>query len=242
MDCTLRIIAGPEAGQGYVCGAGETYVGRSQRCAVRLNSPSVSFEHALITRVGDDYFIENLSANGTLVNNERVGGKTRLRQRDQIRLGAETVIRVESLPQSAAAGSSRRILLAGLVSIFLLGVAVYVSDVFTSGSAGDWDAAYRVLLPYAQEQVATNRMPQDVPGLMEDAWRLQKAGDRVEARKTWARVHVHLDEWERILGQEPLRTTTKGLQALRSGKAQTLAPEEMQVALKVFVINMERQR
>jgi len=38
MDCTLKIIAGPEAGQEFVCAGPETYLGRSQRCVVRLSS------------------------------------------------------------------------------------------------------------------------------------------------------------------------------------------------------------
>jgi pSer/pThr/pTyr-binding forkhead associated (FHA) protein len=242
MDCMLKIIAGPEAGQDFACGGPETYVGRSQRCAVRLSGTSASFEHALITRAGDDFFIENLSANGTVLNNERLGVKTRLRVRDQIRIGGDTVIRVESLPTSAATGSSRRLLLAAVVGMAILAVTFLLSDPFSSGGKGDWAAVYRAMQGYAQEQVATNHMPPDVPSLMSEAWRLETGGDRATAKKSWMRVHVQLNEWDRQQGWEAKTTSVQGLQALLTGKTKTLEPEEMRVALKQFVTQMERRK
>src|ERR1043165_6273930 len=103
MDLTLKSLSGPEKDQQFPCAAPETFIGRSQRCAIRLSSPAISFEHALITRKGDEFFIENLSANGTLLNNQRLAsnaqeGRTRLRQKDPLQLGLDPVLRVESLP------------------------------------------------------------------------------------------------------------------------------------------------
>src|SRR5436305_1766650 len=126
MDLTLKSVAGPEKGQEFVCSGPETYLGRSQRCTIRLTSAAISFEHALISRQGDAFFIENLSANGTLLNNQRLGGsatasgagapaKTRLRQKDTIQLGPETVLHVESLPAAASGSSPKRWLLVALL-------------------------------------------------------------------------------------------------------------------------------
>ena len=98
------MISGLDAGQEFRCSALETAIGRSARCAVRLTSPSVSFEHAVILRSGDDFFLENLSANGTFLNNQRLTAKTRLRAKDQIRIGDDTVARVESVPSAAGGG------------------------------------------------------------------------------------------------------------------------------------------
>jgi hypothetical protein len=217
MDCTLKIIAGPEAGQEYVCAGPETYLGRSQRCLVRLSSPSISFEHVLITRLGDDFFVENLSANGTVLNNERLLSKTRLRARDQIRLGTETVARVESLPAAAAAGTSRRLLLAGLAGVLILVAAIVLSQ--ESGGTSDLPARYRTVQAYVQEQVASGGMPQDVPPLLSEAWRLEMAGNRAEASKAWLKLHVRLDAWD-----------------------QTLPPDDKRAALIQFVKEMERRR
>src|SRR4051812_9223772 len=108
MNCTLKIISGPEANQEFTLGGGESFVGRSQRCSVRLSSPSISYEHAVITRDADDYFIENLSANGTYINNERITARTRLRSKDRIRLSPEVSARVASLPTTAKNSSMRR--------------------------------------------------------------------------------------------------------------------------------------
>src|ERR1051325_11585441 len=98
MSCTLKITAGPDTGQLHECTTDQTLLGRSPRCNIRLSSPAISFEHALISRTGDEFFIENLSAAGTFLNNQRLAARPRLRAKDQIRLGPDTILRVESLP------------------------------------------------------------------------------------------------------------------------------------------------
>ena len=217
MDCTLKIIAGPETGQEFLCAGPETYLGRSQRCVVRLNSPSVAFEHALITRVADEYFVENLSANGTVLNNERLAAKTRLRVKDQIRLGHETTVRVENLPLAAAAGSSRRMLLAVLVGVLILVAALVLNH--ESGGTTDMSARYQKMQEYVQEQVATGGLPTDVAALMSDAWRLQTSGAAAQAGQTWLKLELRLDAWD-----------------------QTQGPDDRRAALIRFVKDMERRR
>jgi hypothetical protein len=217
MDCTLKIIAGPETGQEFVCSGPETYLGRSQRCALRLSNPSVSFEHVLITRVGEDFFVENLSANGTVLNNERLLAKTRLRAKDQIRIGPDTVARVESLPAAAAAGLGRRLLLAVLAGGLILAAAIVLNQ--DSGGTTDLRAKYRTMQQYVQEQTTTGVMPQDVPALLSEAWRLETAGNRAQAAKTWLTLQLRLDAWD-----------------------QTQPPDDQRAALLRFVMEMERRR
>src|SRR5689334_4238778 len=112
MACTIKILSGPEGNQEFSLNGGESFLGRSQRCTVKLTSPSISYEHAVITREADDYFIENLSAHGTFVNGDRITTKTRIRLRDQIRLGSEVSARITSLPAAAGGGPARRWLVA----------------------------------------------------------------------------------------------------------------------------------
>jgi pSer/pThr/pTyr-binding forkhead associated (FHA) protein len=242
MDCTLKIIVGPEAGLEFICSGPETYLGRSQRCAVRLGSPSISFEHALITRTGDDFFVENLSANGTILNNERLLSKTRLRAKDQIRMGGDTVARVESLPAAATAGSSRRLLLAAVVGLLILALVVVIVDPFSVSDSKNWLGVYRMMQQYALEQVARNGMPQDVPALLSEAWRLESAGDRNAAGKAWMKLHVKLDAWDQIQGRVETSQSTRGLERLKSGTVMTLPDDDMRTALKQFVIMMERRK
>ena len=219
MDLTLKIIAGPEAGQEYLCSGPETYLGRSQRCLVRLGSPSISFEHALLTRVGDDFFVENLSANGSLLNNERLLSRTRLRAKDQIRLGGDTVARVESLPAAAAAGSNRLVLLTVLVVMLAAALVIVIRQSYSSGGPKDTQGVYRVMQEYATEQAARNGLPQDVPALLYEAWRLETGGDREAAGKAWMKLHVRLDACE-----------------------QTLPSDDMRAQLLQFVVQMEQRK
>ena len=249
MDLTLKIITGPEAGQEFICSGPEIYLGRSQRCLVRLGSPSVSFEHALITRVGDDFFVENLSANGSQLNNERLLAKTRLRAKDQIRLGPDTVTRVESLPAAAAAGSHRRLLLAGFVALLVVGLAIVVLDPFSSNSSTSWLGVYRLMQQWSLDQVARNGMPQDLPALLADAWRLESVGDRSAANPAWMKVQVKLDDWDRKVeaaerqqGLPEPSPSTRGLEQLKSGQKTALPDSDMRVAFKHFVKKMMEQQ
>jgi pSer/pThr/pTyr-binding forkhead associated (FHA) protein len=241
MECTLKIIAGPESSQEFVCSGPETYLGRSQRCLVRLSSPSISFEHALITRIGDDFFVENLSANGTLLNNERLLAKTRLRAKDQIQLGTDTVLRVERLPAASAAAGNRRWLLVAFVAMLVAGLLVVILDPFgESSSTRNLHHVYRIFQNYTQEQVARGGMPRDIPTLLADAWRLQTAGDRTQAQKAWLKLHVTLDAWDLQQGRIETSRSTRGLQKLIDGTATTLPDDDMRIAFKQFVIRMER--
>ena len=239
MDCILKIIAGPETGQSHTCSGPETYLGRSQRCLIRLSAPSVSFEHALITRVGDDFFIENLSANGTLLNHARLAAKTRLRQ---IQLGTDTVARVAPLPAASAAGTNRRWLLVAFVLMLLAALVIVIVDPFSSTSAANQQRVYLLFQNFARDQVAHNAMPPDVPGFLDDAWRLQMAGDRTNATKAWVKVEVQLDTWDRTQGRtEPLHST-RALDQLLTGEKDSLPPDDLRIALKQWVEQMERQK
>ncbi len=240
MDCTLKLIAGPESGQEYICTGAETYIGRSQRCLVRLGSPAISFEHALITRAADDYFVENLSANGTLLNNERLLAKTRLRIRDQIRLSPDAVLRVERLPAAAAAGAKRRWLLLGVVAMLVVALVVVIGDFFTTTDIRDQVGTYRAFQQFTQYELERNVIPRDIPALLNDAWRLESAGDRGSASKAWMKLHLALDAWDEQQGRIEQWQPPRLLEQVKSGKYDTLTDDEMRTAFKQFVIQMER--
>jgi putative ABC transport system ATP-binding protein len=61
-----------------------TKIGRASECEVQLSSSGVSRKHALITREGDTFFIEDLgSTNGIFVNSQKVQ-RTELKDGDRI--------------------------------------------------------------------------------------------------------------------------------------------------------------
>ncbi|WP_426750406.1 FHA domain-containing protein [Myxococcus sp. Y35] len=66
-------------------------IGRGPRCNLVVKSERVSREHAVVTRVGDEVFIEDLnSSNGTWFNNERIT-RHQVSDGDEYMLGTESV-------------------------------------------------------------------------------------------------------------------------------------------------------
>ncbi len=243
MDCIIKVISGPDAGQEFRCSALETAIGRSARCAVRLTSPSVSFEHAVIVRNGDEFFLENLSANGTFLNDQRVTGKSRLRTKDRIRIGDDTVTRVESVPSAAGGGSARRYLLVTVVLLMVAMLAVVILDPFSgSSSAENWPLAYQKLEEWTQREVAANKLPSESASLLQEAWRQEKAGDRPAASKAWVRLRVLLADAEGPNGSASTGNR-RALSAIMSpDKAAAPSDDEMNGALIQFVTEMERRK
>ncbi len=90
----LTVIAGPDAGATYTLDINETILGRDPSATLVVNDPSVSRQHARITR--DDrahHFIEDLgSTNGTFVAGRRVR-RAALSTGDRLQLGRDTVYR-----------------------------------------------------------------------------------------------------------------------------------------------------
>jgi predicted component of type VI protein secretion system len=72
--------------------SGETLIGRSYECALRIEHAKVSRVHALVRLIDDELEITDLgSMNGTRVNGQRVLGPRRLKSGDVLKLGVETV-------------------------------------------------------------------------------------------------------------------------------------------------------
>lgn len=71
-------------------------VGRSRRCDVSVNDPSVSRKHAFLSLGTGKILLQDLgSSNGTFVNEERVTGEAELYDGDALRLGdAEIQVRI----------------------------------------------------------------------------------------------------------------------------------------------------
>lgn len=69
----IRILSGPQAGQIFPLSAGTHRIGRAPSCEVKVNSNSVSKEHATILVTSDKVIItDNNSRNGTFVNGVRI--------------------------------------------------------------------------------------------------------------------------------------------------------------------------
>jgi hypothetical protein len=245
MDCVIKIVSGPETGREFRCSTAEAIVGRSPRSLVRLSSTSVSYEHAVITRKGDVFFLENLSANGTYLNNERITGKARLRAKDQFRMGNETMARVESVPASGGSGSSTAILWSVLGVMLLAMVVLVVWDPFSGTSQQNMRGAYGRLQEWTRQQAADGKLPRETPALFQEAWRLEMAGDRTNAAKAWVRLRVLLASTDNVNGyQSAAQADRRALSRLVSPEPKASAPgdSELGAALVQFVGQMERRQ
>jgi pSer/pThr/pTyr-binding forkhead associated (FHA) protein len=223
----------------------ETILGRSPRSVIYLSSPSVSYEHALISRTGGEFFLENLSANGTYLGQERITGRAKLRTKDQFRIGEDTVARVESVPSAGSSNPRRRLLLIIVTVMVLLLLAAVVIDPFSNTLQPNWLRAYDRLQEWTQREVAAGKLPPETARLLQEAWRQESAGDRADAAKTWTRLHVMLADVEAANGiQSDPQQERQALALLMAGESKSLAmsEEEMEAAMVQFVIQMERKK
>lgn len=84
----LEVIAGPDAGACHLLPDGEPQlIGRSTE-ALGSHDPTVSRRHAELTPSEGAWWITDLrSTHGTLVNGQRIGSRTRLREGDRVQCG-----------------------------------------------------------------------------------------------------------------------------------------------------------
>ena len=76
----------------WLLSEGSNLVGRDRDCVVRIDSATLSRQHARIVVKGTESTLEDLeSKNGTLVNGQRVEHAVVLKDNDQIQLGSVTV-------------------------------------------------------------------------------------------------------------------------------------------------------
>jgi hypothetical protein len=84
---SLVSLKGSDQGKWFPLDRDRMSMGRSADCHVVVPGTSVSREHAYIVRSGDAFFIEdNMSRNGTYINNQKITQRTLLREHDRIKI------------------------------------------------------------------------------------------------------------------------------------------------------------
>ncbi len=82
----LRTLRGPEPGRVYRLSEVDV-LGRLPECDIVLDVGAISRQHARITCLGNDHYVEDLkSRNGTYVNGSRVEGQHKLHERDELKI------------------------------------------------------------------------------------------------------------------------------------------------------------
>src|SRR5262245_59868392 len=101
------LMGGPDNGKQFELTEGTLLIaGRTSGVDIVIEHPSVSRRHAELSLSWSGAFIKDLnSANGTFINDERISGSRRLRDRDEIRFGQQSssapVILIFSNPAEA---------------------------------------------------------------------------------------------------------------------------------------------
>ncbi len=94
----IKISDGPNKGAVYLLGDEVVTIGRDNDVRIQIMDQGVSRRHAEIFRVGEMYFLRDLtSRNGTFVNEQRVTEEL-LRENDRIRIGQTTLVLVDTTP------------------------------------------------------------------------------------------------------------------------------------------------
>lgn len=194
MDCIVRVIKGPDQGATAKLAPGANLIGRSPKAVLRLTGQDISLEHIVINRSGDDYTAENLSANGTLIEDQKMAGQVRLRPRNVMKLSKETTIRFESA--SGAEGSifaDRRTLVMVLVLMLGLGALVVFIKPLTGDKPANWPYAYEALRNWIDREARAKRLPEASIRLFREADRLEKFENFDSAKVIWLQLQLLLE-------------------------------------------------
>lgn len=109
----LYVERGPGAGQLLEVKQGVVVIGRASVSDLRIQHPSISRRHAQIKRLGEQFFVKDLSSqNGTFVNKQRLASEIEIKFGDSLALG-NALVRLrgpmskgEKLAPAAAADKS----------------------------------------------------------------------------------------------------------------------------------------
>jgi signal transduction histidine kinase len=96
-EAHLVIVSGTNVGEMFAISAETTTIGRDPKALIRIDDSNVSRMHARIVRRGSAYWLEDLgSANGSLVNQQRIDSPQELHEGDKVSIGSSTVLRFSS--------------------------------------------------------------------------------------------------------------------------------------------------
>ncbi len=83
----LEVFAGTNIGEQLKLAESRSIMGRHPECDIVLDAGAVSRQHAQITWIDGDFFVEDLySRNGTFVNGAQIQGPTRLSDGDRLKI------------------------------------------------------------------------------------------------------------------------------------------------------------
>lgn len=83
----LQVLKGMTPGQVFALSGERMILGRHPECDIVLDVGAVSRQHAVVVRMNNEFYVEDLkSRNGTFVNGEAVMGRRRLQENDRVKV------------------------------------------------------------------------------------------------------------------------------------------------------------
>src|SRR5262245_23431363 len=83
----LQVLRGLTQGQIFPLNGDRLVLGRHPECDIVLDVGAVSRQHAVILRMNNEFYVEDLkSRNGTFVNEELVQGRQKLTENDRLKI------------------------------------------------------------------------------------------------------------------------------------------------------------
>jgi predicted component of type VI protein secretion system len=99
----LIVETGFAQGKDFTLCEGETVIGRSSECGVRLAAMDVSRKHLSITVSGNRATVQNLSSHGTQIDGQDLTGAAELADGQRLSLGLTTVLLFRDVPDASDA-------------------------------------------------------------------------------------------------------------------------------------------
>ena len=102
----LIVEMGFAQGKDFTLCEGETVIGRSSECGVRVAAMDVSRKHLSITVSGDRATVKNLSSHGAQLDGQDLTGTAELKDGQRLSLGVTTVLLFRRIPDASDTGGA----------------------------------------------------------------------------------------------------------------------------------------
>jgi hypothetical protein len=188
MTCVIRVISGPDKGLASTVDGTELLLGRSPKSRIQFSSAAISWEHAVVCSNETGLTIENLSASGTWVNEQRITVRVPLQAKDKIKLAPDVILQVE-LAERKKTWIPMALLVASIIAIGL-GVVFFTAPDELPPQPAQWPLVYGELDQWLKRKVLDGQCPRQVATLFEDSWRFQRSTNYRSAAKTWGALNL----------------------------------------------------
>ncbi|MDR0868596.1 MAG: FHA domain-containing protein [Planctomycetota bacterium] len=194
----VEVTTGKSAGKFVYLEDKPVLVGSSPMAALSLTDDGVKAEHALVSREGEQIWLENLSSGGTLLNGRTLTKRAMLMPDDVFTVADDVELTLRSTAEKGG-GSGLTWFLVALIFVVLAGagLAAAVAAKKTGGwqrraATQDWHGAFMQLETRLHQWRQKNIVPAELEQDFREAWFRDCGGDSANALFLWQKVKLEL--------------------------------------------------